>query len=103
MKAKQLFKIKVFHRTYSVNTVDKVLDSEANELDGICMHNTGQILLSKSLSEDNSKEVLLHELIHALDGQLDIGFTEKDVQRTSVALFTLFRDNPKLVKFLFLE
>lgn len=53
------------------------------------------------LPRDEERETLLHELLHAIDGQLDIDRPEREHNLRSLALFELFKNNKGLAEFIF--
>lgn len=60
-----------------------------------------RIRIHKGLALDEERETLIHELVHAVENQLDLPMSEKTVRRLSVGLYALLRDNPKLRSYLF--
>jgi len=45
------------------------------------------IEIRKGLPADQRHETLLHEVLHAIDGELIIGLEEEDICRLAVALY----------------
>lgn len=69
----------------------------------------GDIIIDAlTLPESHVREVLLHELLHAVQGtfQIDVSSADKDerdeqwVARTTSPVLLLLRDNPHLVRYL---
>lgn len=90
--------IKVGGLTYQVIVTEyfKDADDERN-LWGLCDYEQQVIYIRQSLSEQKKRQVLIHELTHAiLHGA---GYKEQDeemVERFSLVLHQVLVDNPKL-------
>jgi len=97
-------KIKIGCLTYKVIDWDKD-DSDEASLYGTHSSKTQRIKLASDMSVERKKEVLLHEVIHAIWDQWMVheeGFKEEEVVRAlAIGLTTVFKDNPDLKKELF--
>jgi hypothetical protein len=93
--------IKLFHKNIEVRYEKEVKTKEGEVLSGMLDADGNRIFLCETLKPDDMKEVLLHELIHAIDKVMSIGLREKEVHQVSVGIAAVMRDNPKLVKELF--
>lgn len=89
--------VNVLGKVYEILFVEKV-----DEKDSCGDHYSGtlEIKIKQDLHADVIAETLLHELTHAVEEQLDLGLSEKQVHRFSVGMFQVLRDNPEVVKFL---
>lgn len=61
------------------------------------------IRMEKGITDDKTRDVLLHELLHAaywIYGLKDEDEEERIVTVLTTAMLTMMRDNPKLVNFL---
>lgn len=47
-------------------------------------------------SEEQKKETLLHEIIHAMDEKFRIELKERQVEQLGVAIYNLVKDNPEM-------
>jgi len=65
---------------------------------GLCEYKKQLILLFDSMQKDCTVETLLHETIHALDGELGIGLSEKKVRQLSQGLYDVLKHNPEIWK-----
>jgi hypothetical protein len=80
--------------------VQKTLGHLLDDCLGECHIPERLILYSDQLPPDAAAEIVLHEVIHAIDGMTA---TEKDqlkeaqVQRISAVLFAVLRENPHLL------
>lgn len=89
--------IQVLGKTYAVEFVDKVDDKDSmgeHEL------STQKIKIKNDQHAESAKETLLHEAIHAIDEQLDLGIREQQVHRLAVGLFQVLRENPAFLAYL---
>ncbi|WP_394404837.1 ImmA/IrrE family metallo-endopeptidase [Streptococcus sp. 20-1249] len=91
--------IKVCGMTYAVEVKEyfKAHDDERN-LWGYCDYEQQKIYIRESLSEQKKKQVLIHELTHAI--LHEAGYKEQDeefVNRFSIVLHQVITDNPKLL------
>lgn len=92
-------KIKVCGLTYSVFVLEyfKAQDDDRN-LWGYCDHEQQIIFIRKSLSEQKKRQVLIHELTHAILHQA--GYANHDeemVDRFSIILHQVLKENPDLM------
>ncbi|HEL1704843.1 TPA: ImmA/IrrE family metallo-endopeptidase [Streptococcus suis] len=90
--------VKVCGITYSVIVQEhfKAYDDERN-LWGYCDYEQQIIYVRESLSEERKRQVLIHELTHAM--LQEAGYKEQDedlVTRFSIILHQVLIDNPKL-------
>ncbi|HEM6371044.1 TPA: ImmA/IrrE family metallo-endopeptidase [Streptococcus suis] len=98
MEEKAKAEIKVCGITYSVIVQEhfKAYDDERN-LWGYCDYEKQIIYVRESLSEERKRQVLIHELTHAM--LQEAGYKEQDedlVTRFSIILHQVLIDNPKL-------
>lgn len=67
---------------------------------GTCDHAKCKINLTPTQGEDNMKDTLLHEVVHALETEGQLKMSERQVRGISTLLLAALRQNPKLVAFL---
>ena len=60
-----------------------------------------QVRIGSGMAPDEERETLMHELTHAVENQLGLDLKEEQVRQLSVGMFAVFRDNPKLVSYMF--
>lgn len=92
-------KIKIGHLDYEV----KYMEDWQADLGGACgwCNNISQVIgVRASLSKDRVKEVLIHEIMHALNDIMEVNTEEEMCSRLGVGLAMVLRDNPKIRKFL---
>lgn len=89
-------KLKILGKTFDVSYVEPCgLSCEA---DGIIRHSDQVIKANKECHPERQKEVILHELVHAIDRITVLNLGEDNTIRLSNALYAVLRGNPKLVK-----
>lgn len=76
--------------SYEVIWIDSFSDPETL---GECCMEDRKILIRKDLSPRLTRQILLHELIHAIEFEFDIPIPHKIVYGLSVAMEKLFRLN----------
>jgi hypothetical protein len=77
-----------------------VVTLEGEEQRGLCHSDTQLIEVSSNLPKDQQREVLLHELIHAIEYGVGISLTEAQVTRLARAQLAVFKDNLDLAAFI---
>ncbi len=87
-----------WNKSWTVLEIDYFTDSKGNRLDdlGQCDPNARQITIRKD--DINKTSTLIHEVIHAIDFDLDIGLTENQVLLLEEGIMRVFKLNPVLVK-----
>lgn len=108
-------RVKVGYQTYSIQWIDaKAWELNGFDDDGGCVGKTNQfrgvIHIKAIYPEDVLRETLMHELIHAaihtarLHEYIDKDGAEEWFANTQApSLFAVFRENPKIRKYLFEE
>jgi hypothetical protein len=66
------------------------------------MHFFGKcrIQIAPGLAHDREREVLVHELVHAVDEAMQSQLSEDQVEKLGVGVYALLSDNPELVRYL---
>jgi len=72
---------------------DTYLDGKFGYFDGVRM----RIVLAANNDPGVQGEVLLHEIVHAIDAAMQTGLEEDQVGRLSRGLFAVLKDNPGLL------
>lgn len=97
-------KIKIGCLTYKIINWDRD-DADQSGFFGTHSSKHQIIKLANDMSKERKKEVLLHEIIHAIWDQWVVreeGFKEEEIVRSlAIGLTTVFKDNPELKKELF--
>lgn len=84
--------LKIIGKTYSFQVVDKV--DEEDSL-GECHDVLQRILVRSGQKPDQLMDTILHEVVHAIDYQMHLGMTERQVHAVAAGLTAVFLDNPK--------
>lgn len=72
----------------------------ACDADGIIRHSDQVIKVNKACHIERQKEVVLHEIVHAVDRITVLGLGEDNTIRISNALYAILKHNPKLVSWI---
>lgn len=67
---------------------------------GVCYHGKCTINVNPTQSDENARDTLLHEVIHALETEGQLKMNERQVRLLATLLLAALRQNPKLVAFL---
>lgn len=67
---------------------------------GSCNRDYQKIMVVTTQPEDNIKDTLLHEVLHAVDYCMATKLTEDQVAALATGLLAVFLDNPELMEFL---
>lgn len=78
-------------------------DENGNDLDGLFHQNKKLIQIAAGQTHDDERETLLHEMLHALETQMNAEIAEAKLRQLAVGLYAALRDNPKLVAYLLEE
>lgn len=90
--------VRILGLDYEIEEVECVSKEELRR--GEINFLTNQIRIDKSMPEDLKKQVLIHEMMHAIFDLLgfeDLCTDENKVQSIATALHQVIRDNPKLL------
>lgn len=86
--------IRILGKTYSVS-----LDEDMSNY-GECNYKKQTITYSPRQHDDQLKDTLLHEIIHAVDHAVHLELSEKQVHALAGGLYAVLKDNPELSKWL---
>lgn len=64
---------------------------------GRCFPHGNHIQLSQELCEDKMGETFIHEVLHAIDENLELGIKHKSINRLGLALYQFLKDNNYIV------
>lgn len=91
--------VDVLGKTYKIRFVkNKQMDEQEY---GLVDFNSMGILVNRERGKDHQKDTVIHEIIHALDEDLAMGLTEKQVRNLGCGFFQVLKSNPKLRRWLF--
>lgn len=63
---------------------------------GMCHSDIQEIWVNNSNTDETTRNVILHECIHAISDSYDLELTERQVKVLATALIAFSRDNPEL-------
>lgn len=75
------------------------LDPATSKYYGFIDHNAGVIRLSQELIDTLLRRTIVHEVVHAIDVQLDLGLTEAQVTALGTCVDSFIIDNPGFVRY----
>ena len=73
------------------------------EADGLFDRAKKLIQVAAGQTHDDERETLLHEILHALEVQMDAEIPEAKLRQLAVGLYAALKDNPRLVAYLLEE
>lgn len=83
--------LKIIGKSYQFSIVDKV--DEEDSL-GECNDLLQRILVKSGQKPDQLMDTIIHEVVHAIDYQMHLGMTERQVHSVAAGLTAVFLDNP---------
>ena len=97
MNLHKLKKIRVLGKGYKIKWYAEhpVLGEDLN-LHGKHDWANGTIYVRQSLDHDRALDTLIHEVIHAIKGEMDINIEERDIVGLASGLQCFFKDNFRL-------
>jgi hypothetical protein len=90
------YALKILGKKYALRFVEKVNDKE--DLMGLCNDAQQDIQVSLHQPKDALKDTILHEIIHAVDYQMQLGLKERQVHGMAAGLVAVFLDNPEFIE-----
>ena len=92
--------IKLFGSTLKVEVKTIKEEKELLNALGFWEEFYDKIVLNKECSEHKMKNILIHELLHAIEDYTETELGEERVSRLANAIFSLIQDNPELISWL---
>jgi hypothetical protein len=78
--------------------------SDDNEyVDGVFEQQKKLIRIAAGQTHDDERETLIHEMLHALEVQMNAEIPEPKLRQLAVGLYAALKDNPRLVGYLLEE
>ncbi len=90
------FAMRLCGKTWTVGWEEGL--SVTRDTRGECRPRTAQIVLDAGITVDNAQEVLLHELIEAIDKEFGLGIQHSSVEVLGMVLHQALVDNLKLCR-----
>ena len=82
--------VKILGQEYKIEFLG---DKKKRNFIGRCFPNANIIQLEETLCKDKMGEVYLHEVLHAIDENLELGMKHKSINRLAIALYQFLKDN----------
>lgn len=79
----------------------EVQEREMKDAHGKTYPHAQLILIHPDLHQTQRQDTLLHEIVHAIDHELDLDMTERQVRLLATGLLGVLIDNPKVRTWLF--
>jgi hypothetical protein len=76
----------------------KLLEVEGLDVCGLCEDDKQQISVRKDMPIESWADTVIHECTHAIDFNLKLGLTERQVHCIGSGLWALLADNPELTQ-----
>lgn len=86
--------LKIVGKRYTIAKAKRASEALIGH-NGMCRSNQLSIHFADDLPPDEQADTVLHEVIHAVDHQMDTELTETQVRRIATGVVAVFKDNPK--------
>jgi len=89
-------RVRICGQVFDVKMQDEILvgnGKRKEKLLGLCDTQSTRILLKRGMSNEKKKEVFLHECIHAIEVNLDLGLSEQKVNLLGVEMLSFLKDS----------
>lgn len=93
--------LRILGKTYTLRFVDRVEmegGDPKEQLMGLCSDGKQDIQVSIHQPKDALKDTILHEILHAVDYQMQLGLKERQVHGIAAGLVAVFLDNPEFTQ-----
>ena len=90
-------KVNILGKTYTISFVKR--DRLTNDY-GECNDEKQHIKVRKDIHRESQAEVLLHEVLHAIDFAVNTGLKEEQVHALATGLIAVFYNNPDFVEWI---
>jgi len=86
--------LKIVGKRYKISVKDNFEDC------GQCDDNKQLITFQKGMPKDLELDTIIHEITHAIDYQMNLDMSERQVHGVGAGLAAVLIDNPKLIDYL---
>ncbi len=90
--------VKVNGKEWAIYEVTGHFD-ESEEF-GACVYHLLKIVIDETQNPQHKRDTLWHELLHAVEKELDLKISEKQVRQIASMQLAIMRGNPALMEFL---
>lgn len=89
--------VRIIGKSWSVTYAES---SDLPDEFGHCDRFRQAIKVDKDAHDEQQRDTLLHEVLHALDHELDTKLSERQIRLTATGLLCVLRENPRLLAYL---
>jgi Zn-dependent peptidase ImmA (M78 family) len=89
-------KVKILGKPFKI--IWKAPEWFQKDEEGLCYVQQQKIYIQRGLGKEEEQDVILHEIIHAIDHSMHLELEESQVSRLASGLLALFKDNPEFYK-----
>lgn len=82
--------VKILGQEYKIEFLG---NKKKRDFIGRCFPHANIIQLDENLCQDKTGEVFLHEVLHAIDENLELGIKHKSVNRLAIAIYQFLKEN----------
>lgn len=93
-------RIKIISKRYQIEWCAPGETSLSVEQAGECDPCSQVIKVESGMPEDSERDTLLHEVVHAIDAEMDLDLTEKQVLGISKGILAVLMDNSSFRRYL---
>lgn len=93
-------RIKVISKRFTIDYLPEGTDPLVDGKMGECDTSGQRICVEEGLTSDTQKEVILHEVLHAVSDEMGIDLSEEQVEGGARGILAVLIDNPGFAKFL---
>lgn len=88
--------LRVLGKLYRIDRATNPSGLGGPQVFGTCDHARSIITMEQGQDDQQERDTLLHEAVHAIDYAMALGLKERQVHALSAGLVALFSDNPGL-------
>ena len=90
--------VRVIGKTYGISFTSSgpLAEDELGELDPALQ----KITIKKGQPLETEQDTILHEIVHAIDNELNLDMKEKQVRGLATGILAVLKDNPRLSSYL---
>jgi hypothetical protein len=93
-------RIKIVSKRFTVEWVAEGDGGLSADLCGECRSHEQRILIQHDLPQDTERNVLLHEVVHAISDEMQANMTEEQVEAVANGVCAVFLDNPGFARWM---
>lgn len=92
------YAVRVIGKTYDIHYVSgkPLEEDDLGELDPALQ----RITIKKGQPLETEQDTVLHEALHAVDSELNLNLSEKQVRGLATGILAVLKDNPKFYQYL---